>query len=67
MVEGTWKFRWKRLHVCLLCLWYLRHWPMNDLSDREWLEQLDGETAWDAFIEGWCRDTDLPRGDHWNG
>ena len=49
-------FRWKRLRVCLLCYWYLRHWPMNDLSETEWLFQLDGETARSAFIEGWCRD-----------
>lgn len=53
-------FHLKRLHVCLLSLWYLRHWPMNDLSAAEWREQLDGETARDAFLEGWCRDFDLP-------
>jgi hypothetical protein len=52
--EAAW--RWKRFKVCLLCLWYLRHWPMYDLSDAEWMFQLDGETAWDSFVEGWCRD-----------
>lgn len=51
--------------MCFLSLWYLRHWPMNDLSTAEWRFQLDDMTVWDAFIEGWCRDTDLPRGDHW--
>ena len=49
-------FHWKRLRVCLLCYWYLRHWPMNDLSEAEWRFQLDGETARSAFLEGWCRD-----------
>lgn len=49
-------FRWKRLHVCLLCLWRLRHWPMNDLTEAEWRCQLAGETAESAFMEGWCRD-----------
>lgn len=49
------RFQIKRLHVCLLCLWYLRHWPMNDLDNTEWHEQLDGERAYDVFIEGWCR------------
>ena len=52
-------FQWKRLRVCVLCLWYLRHWPMGDISSAEWREQLDGETARDAFIEGWCRDADM--------
>lgn len=60
-------FQSKRLHVCCLSLWYLHHWPMNDLSTAEWRFQLDGEPAWEAFIEGWVRDCDLPRGDHWNG
>ena len=50
------RFRTKRLQVCVLCLWYLRHWPMSDLSEAEWRWQLDGATAWDAFLEGWCRD-----------
>ena len=50
------RFRWKRLRVCLLCLWHLRHWPMNDLTDTEWRFQLDGATAWEAFLEGWCRE-----------
>ena len=58
-------FQRRRLAVCFLSLWYLRHWPMNDLSTAEWRFQLDDMTVWDAFIEGWCRDTDLPRGDHW--
>ena len=49
-------FRSKRLRVCLLCLWYMRHWPMNDISEAEWREQLEGETAWSAFLEGWCRE-----------
>ncbi len=48
-------FKLKRLWVCLLCLRYLRHWPMRDLSDAEWRFQLDGQTARDAFLEGWCR------------
>lgn len=52
-------FHLKRLQVCLLCLWYLRHWPMNDISDVEWREQLDGETARSAFLEGWCRMDDM--------
>ena len=51
-------FRWKRFRVCLLSLWYLRHWPMNDLSDAEWRFQLDGMTAREAFCEGWCRGGD---------
>lgn len=46
------EFQLKRLHVCLLCWWYLRHWPMNDLSRAEWQFQLAGETARDAFLEG---------------
>ncbi len=49
-------FRWKRLRVCLLCWWHLRHWPMNDLTDAEWRFQLDGATAREAFMEGWCRE-----------
>lgn len=48
-------FYLKRLHVCLLCLWHLRHWPWGDLSTAEWRFQLAGETAWDAFVEGWRR------------
>jgi len=55
-------FQFKRLRVCLLSLWYLRHWPMNDLSTAEWRFQLDGETARSAFLEGWCRDDE-----HWEG
>jgi hypothetical protein len=51
-------FQWKRLRVCLLCLWYLRHWPWGDISDKEWRDQLEFETARSAFLEGWCR------GDH---
>ena len=46
-------FRWKRLRVCLLCYWYLRHWPMSDLSEAEWRYQLAGETARSAFLYGW--------------
>ena len=46
----------KRVWVCVLCLWYLRHWPWGDLSTAEWRFQLAGETARDAFMEGWCRD-----------
>ncbi|MCE5292957.1 MAG: hypothetical protein LLG14_27490 [Nocardiaceae bacterium] len=52
-------FQWKRLRVCLLCWWYLRHWPWGDLSTAEWRFQLDGETSRSAFLEGWCRMDDL--------
>lgn len=52
-------FQWKRLRVCLLCWWYLRHWPWGDLSTAEWKFQLAGETARSAFLEGWCRMDDL--------
>ena len=52
-------FYWKRLRVCLLCLWYLRHWPMSDLSTAEWRLQLLDMTASDAFFEGWGRCDDL--------
>ena len=52
--EGA--FRWKRFRVCLLCYWHLRHWPMDDLSDAEWRFQIEGQTAYEAFLEGWCRD-----------
>ena len=49
-------FYCKRLWVCVLCFWYLRHWPWSDLSTAEWRFQLAGETARDAFLEGWCRE-----------
>ena len=49
-------FQWKRLRVCLLCLWHLRHWPMNDISEDEWRTLLDDETPRSAFLEGWCRE-----------
>jgi hypothetical protein len=49
-------FYWKRLRVCVLCWWYLRHWPWGDLSTAEWRFQLHGETARSAFLEGWCRE-----------
>ena len=63
MNRALWEvaFRWKRLLVCLLSMWHLRHWPMNDLSDAEWRFQLHDTTARDAFLEGWCRcGDDLP-------
>ena len=49
-------FYWKRFRVCVLCYWYLRHWPWGDLSTAEWRFTLDGEAARSAFIEGWCRE-----------
>lgn len=49
-------FYLKRFYVCLMCWWYLRHWPWGDLSTAEWRFQLAGETARDAFHEGWCRE-----------
>ena len=50
------RFRWKRLQVCLWCWLHLGHWPINDLTDAEWRSQLDGVTAYEAFVEGWCRE-----------
>ena len=54
--ELTFRLRLRRLHVCVLCWWYLRHWPMDDLDDAEWMKQMDGYSACDVFLEGWCRD-----------
>jgi hypothetical protein len=55
--QMTLAFRWWRFRVCLFCLWYLHHWPMDDLYDEEWLDHyLGGYTAFEEFVEGWCRD-----------
>ena len=48
--------RWKRLRVCIICWWYIRHWPMDDLTDEDWVAQLDWGSPWEVFLEGWCRD-----------
>jgi hypothetical protein len=56
-------FQLKRLYVCWLCWYHLRHWPMNDLDDAEWRAQLEAENAYDAFIEGWCREMEYQNHD----
>ncbi len=54
------RYVWWRLRVCLLCWWYLRHWPWGDISDAEWREGFDaGESPRENFLEGWCRMDDM--------
>ena len=50
------KFAIWKLRVCFYCLWYLHHWPWNDINWRE--EYRLCSDPWETFLDGWCCDND---------